>query len=147
MVSKEQYRYVCVQKYSWKEQPPRKPWGCLPSPSTIKTLPCTRLAGGTPEPTPLTEEDPLPTQQEVCRAACPNVACCLGSRDHSLHTHTHTNTHRELLTPQCTGKNWTANSNFLSEFLVLGGPLTTSPPLGSPPRPPWAASFTIRTSY
>ena len=113
-------------------------------PPTIKTLPCARLARSTPEPTPLTEGDPLQLSK---RSAEQRVLIWLAALGVAISLYTHTHTHTQLLTPQCTGKNWTAESNFLSEFLVLGGPLTTSPPLESPPRPPWAASFTTRTSY
>lgn len=84
---------------------------------------------------------PSPTQQEVHRAACPNLAL-LPWESRSFFTHTHA----QLLTPHCTGKDWAAESHFLSA-LVLRGPLTTFPPLGSPPWPPRAAAFTAGTSY
>ena len=71
-------------------------------PPTIKTLPCARLARGTPEPTPLTEGDPLQLskrsaeQRVLIWLAALGVAIILYTHTHT-HTATDTTVHRQEL--------------------------------------------------
>ena len=64
--------------------------GLLAVPPTIKTLPCARLARGTPEPTPLTEGDPLQLSK---RSAEQRVLIWLAALGVAIILYTHTHTH------------------------------------------------------
>ena len=91
--------------------------GLLAVPPTIKTLPCARLARGTPEPTPLTEGDPLQL----------------------------TNLHSTQLPLQALSSVTTTSVNLFSTCPALHSPgsqtLTNLAPLPQPPLPGYAPSL------
>ena len=106
-------------------------------PAHLTDLPCACLfrhkAGGTSDPIPVTQTDPLRLGKRSTEWTVLIWFCCPGKHDHSLHTHTRA----KLLKPHCTGKNGAANKQFPLRVPCRQWPFDHFPS----PRVPSAASM------